>query len=743
MAGPFDIFRRNQRALLVAVAILAMLAFFVLPPILQQMDPSGATSNATVVRWSGGQLDEAQIAQAVTTRQLVNRFLALAAVEAGRDTSRLQLFMPETEEGVVQAHLLRREASEQGIVISDEAINEFLKNWTNNLVRAPQFDAILARLSAGPMAIGEARLFEALRDELEARTMLVMSQTGFASDTPSWRWDDFLRLEQSAIVEVVAVPSSSLAAEVSSPSESILRAFFEKHRESLPDPESPEPGFRVPHRIEAEYLVALQKPFMEAAAKEVTEEQIQSYYDENKERLFRSKTKTADPAESAAESSSPGEPADPLKEKPATDSGDAKPAAATDGSKTEPSTPSEASDSPGEKAEGAGAAREKRSPFRFVADSDASTQPTTEGPADSESTDTAPTVPAGGGASENANEGAQKAGDASTPEPSYEPLETVRDRIRDDLARGKVAARIEAIFSAVQADVARYSEDLALWRARGEGEETMPRRPDIDAIAKAQGLEAGRTGVVDPIQASDLSGIGESFAFVSDPGSRFGMRQQSWLESMFANENTLRPVVTDGAEGNRYLSWKVTDEPEHTPSFDAARETVEKVWRNVEARKLALEKARALVNVAGGGQERSSEPLEASLAGKEGVEMLQAGPFTWLDQGMVAFGGRPQVSKVPGLESPGDEFMQTVFGLDAGGLGVAFNEPQTVCYCIRLVSLTPDEDGLRTRFLESTRDQGRLSAVTMRDFTTSYRDWIRSLDRKYAVNWKRPPREGR
>jgi len=738
MAGPFDIFRRNQRALLVAVAILAMLAFFVLPPILQQMNPSGATSNATVVRWSGGQLDEAQIAQAVTTRQLVNRCLALAAVEAGRDTSRLQLFMPETEEGVVQAHLLRREASEQGIMISDEAINEFLKNWTNKLVRAPQFDAILARLSAGPIAIGEARLFEALRDELEARTMLVMSQTGFASDTPSWRWDDFLRLEQSAIVEVVAVPSSSLAAEVPAPSESILRTFFEKHRESLPDPESPEPGFRVPHRIEAEYLVALQKPFMEAAAKEVTEEQIQSYYDENKERLFRSKAKAPDPAEPAAESSSPGEPADPTEEKPATDSGDAKPAPATDGSKTEPSTPSDTEE---EKAEGA--TRERRSPFRFVADSEANKEPTKEDPAGSESTATA-TTPVGDGAREqDANEGAQKAGDASTPEPSYEPLETVRDRIRDDLARGKVAARIEAIFSAVQADVARYSEDLALWRARGEGEETMPRRPDIDAIAKAQGLEAGRTGVVDPIQASDLSGIGESFAFVADPGSRFGMRQQSWLESMFANENTFRPVVTDGAEGNRYLSWKVTDEPEHTPSFDAARETVEKVWRNVEARKLAMEKARALVGVAGGGQERSDEPREASLSGKEGIEVLQAGPFTWLDQGMVAFGGRPQVSKVPGLESPGDEFMQTVFGLDAGGLGVAFNEPQTVCYCIRLVSLTPDEDALRTRFLESTRDQGRLSAVTMRDFTTSYRDWIRSLDRKYAVNWKRPPREGR
>jgi len=160
----------------------------------------------------------------------------------------------------------------------------------------------------------------------------------------------------------------------------------------------------------------------------------------------------------------------------------------------------------------------------------------------------------------------------------------------------------------------------------------------------------------------------------------------------------------------------------------------------VEARKLSQEKASALATAAGGDAGRTSEPLQASLAAQDGIEILQAGPFTWLDQGMVAFGGRLQVSRVPGLERPGDAFMRTVFGLEPGGVGVAFNEPQTVCYCIRLVSLSPDEEALRKRFLESSGDQGRLSAVTIRDFTDSYRDWIEGLGRKYAVSWKRPPR---
>ena len=42
---------------------------------------------------------------------------------------------------------------------------------------------------------------------------------------------------------------------------------------------------------------------------------------------------------------------------------------------------------------------------------------------------------------------------------------------------------------------------------------------------------------------------------------------------------------------------------------------------------------------------------------------------------------------------PGDEFMKAVFSLEAGQTAVAFNEPRTVCYVIRLVSYEPDEAG--------------------------------------------------
>ena len=60
MAGSFDVFRRYQKSLLVFVAIMAMLAFFVLPPFLQ-MGSSTLAGDPLVARWSGGELRESDL----------------------------------------------------------------------------------------------------------------------------------------------------------------------------------------------------------------------------------------------------------------------------------------------------------------------------------------------------------------------------------------------------------------------------------------------------------------------------------------------------------------------------------------------------------------------------------------------------------------------------------------------------------------------------------------------------------
>jgi hypothetical protein len=165
---------------------------------------------------------------------------------------------------------------------------------TGNLVRQEQFDEILSRLRLGPFPLTQRDLFETLRTELAARTMLMLHQSALSADPPGWQWDYFRRLEQRATVEAVPVVVETFAGDVPAPSESVLRAFYDKYKNDLPQARSADPGFREPHRVQYEYLVAKRGLFEEEVAKEVTDEQIAEYYEKNKTSMFRAKPASAE-----------------------------------------------------------------------------------------------------------------------------------------------------------------------------------------------------------------------------------------------------------------------------------------------------------------------------------------------------------------------------------------------------------------------------------------------------------------
>lgn len=722
MAGSFDIFRKYQRSLLVAVAILAMLAFFVLPPFLQMGSGVGA-GDPVAATWSGGEIREGQLERGVAMRSVVNRFLVESAAAAGRDPSRLPLF-PESEEAVVRTMLVAEEAKKNGLVVSDTAINDFLAQWTNNLVRPDQLNDIISGLRLGPMAVSQHDLFEALRTELVGRNMLVMFQTGFSGDPPGWRWDYYRRLAQKATIEAVPVPVESVAADVPAPTEQQLRAFFEQYKNDLPDPRSDAPGFREPRRAKYEYLVAKREVFEAEAAKEVTDAEISAFYEKNKETMFRAK-----PQEKAAETPKTEATKTDAEKKTEEKKADEKPSAA-------PAKPDAA---PKGAAVGPG-------PFKQVAFKQPAAAAPTK-PVDVKPADSKPAEPAANNATQAAEQKtADKSESADKPQSAdkaeekpatqFEPLESVKDKIREQLAREKANARIDAVFTAVAGDVTRYAEDYALWQAKQIASSEPPKAPDLDLIANKQGLEAGRSGLVTVAQALGAGGIGQSFEFIPDPGSRFGIRQQNWLDSIFGqNTMPLRPVTSRDAAGNRYLSWKTEDQAEFVPDFAKVRDNVEFSWRIVEGRGLARKKAEDIASQA----TAAKQSLEATVAGREGLKVTQVGPFSWLSGG-AAPGSAPFVTQPEGIEMPGEEFMKAVFSLEPGQTAVAFNEPRTVCYCIRLVSLEPPASELRDQFVESRSDPRRTGLVAQQEFSESFGRWIEGLEKQYGLKWNRQPR---
>jgi len=745
MAGSFDIFRKYQRSLLVAVAILAMLAFFVLPPLLQ-MGAAGGGGDPVAASWQGSTLRESSLARAVAMRTVLNQFLLDAVAASGRDPGRMRL-LPDDEEDVVRTMLLAREAEANGVVVSNAAINDFLGEWTNNMVRPEQFEALIARRRGGPISASQADVFSALREVLAANRMERMFLTGFAGDPPGLRWDYFRRLEQEATVEVVPVVVQDFAGEVPAPAEATLQTFFNAHKDDLPVARSPDPGFREPRRISFDSLYAARADLEAEAAKAVTDEQIQAFYDENKERLYRAKaednTDAGTPEDSTPEDSTPeGSTPEGSTDAEGPKAAEAPQADGKEAGKQEADKQEEKAGTPQSRTSG----RTRVQPVAFrqpAAETKGSETKAEESQAEqkAEGGESKGATTVSDSAAGDAAKADKTATGAATAAAAFEPLEKVADDIRQRLASEATARRIDAVFEAVAGDVGRYAEDRALWQAKiTKG--SPPAAPDVVKIAEKQGLQAARVPRVTASDALAAGGIAASFDFREDPNSPMGFRQTRWVDLMFGGDaGLLRPVATRDVAGNRYLSWKTEDLPPFVPSFESARADVERAWRIVEARPLARQLADEIAAAATGGGS-----LEAVVAEKFAARKLEAatvGPFTWLGRNAATFGGPPMLAQPEGLAMPGEEFMQAVFALQPGGTAVAFNEPRTVCYVIRLVEYRPDDEALRQRFLDASTDERRLLEIARQEETQAVSRWIDEIERKYALDWKRPPRRDR
>ena len=741
--------------MLVAVAVLAMLAFFVLPPFLQ-MGAGSSSNDPIVVEWKGGVVREDQLERAVALRTLVNRFLMQAAATAGRDPSRLPAF-PEGEELVVREMLLAKEAEKIGLTVSNTAINEFLAAWTNNMVRQDQFDGIIAGLRYGRAPVLAADLFESLRTALIARNTLLLFQTGFSGDPPAWRWDFYKRLEQSATVEVFPIEVENLATSVELPNESKLKAYFDTFKNDLPSAMSPNPGFKEPHRIQYASLMADQKKFEAAAGKTITDRDIEEFYEKNKETRFREAPSappvTKEPATVSSDERRKETPStDSTKEKDSQDVSDAPVKAAQETDENAPKESKDAKESESkikekeaaQPADSDSSSRSHKSLVRTVtfqvekeesSDADSSKnvkqQPAEKPTAESENETT--------GSVEEKPKPTEKEGedsaDSEKPEMTFQPLDKVADQIRQEISRQRATETIDAIFSALAADLNAYAEDRALWIARGKDGDKEPSSPNVGKIAEKQDLVAVESDWTTVAEAAGGGGIGSSFEFVPDPSSRFGIRQQRWLETMFGDGTiTLRPVTSRDAEGNRYFSWKQGDKEERVPTFAEARSNVEKAWRIVEARPIAVKEAAALVDKTGG------KSFKEALSESEFEQVKEIGPFTWLTQGDVGVNGAPVLSSPEGLVMPGNKMMQKIFSVAKGQSVTTFNEPQTICYVIRLLEYKPADEELQKRFEGVLGDQRRLSMVAQTAFAEVFMDWIASLEKDLALTWNRDPR---
>ena len=185
-----------------------------------------------------------------------------------------------------------------------------------------------------------------------------------------------------------------------------------------------------------------------------------------------------------------------------------------------------------------------------------------------------------------------------------------------------------------------------------------------------------------------------------------------WRMGFDPDQKAYKPWQSSDDLNNRYVVWRTDLEEAKEQLLEQARDEVVAAWKQIEARKLAEEKAKELLSEARSADNRGLTLTEV-FAEDEAMEVMTSQPFTYATRGAVPKQiGRSRIhlSVIDGIEGADGEFMDKVFALKAGEVDQAANHAQSEVYVLRLAQRTKSEDQLRDEFLKMASSGGNFAA---------------------------------
>jgi hypothetical protein len=324
--------------------------------------------------------------------------------------------------------------------------------------------------------------------------------------------------------------------------------------------------------------------------------------------------------------------------------------------------------------------------------------------------------------------------------PQYEPLWRVEDKIRKELAEAAGRKRITEIFEALRKTMSDKEAARPIDLATGDKQPPLYTAEQWIELAKQYpGVVAKTTEVLSSLQVfAERNNPGLFHSTIG--GTPFAAYVFSGRGTYFPTESKEIPdanaldTILRGRKTVHYLFWKTIDIAARVPEFKEYRGEVERVWKLRAARDLAEKDAAAMAKRAA----ESSKPMVELF-----TEAKRTNTFSWFKPDLSGgFAGRQrptEFSEVDHVEDVGPEFMEAVFSLTDGEVATAFNNPKTVCYVIRAVTITPPRSQLYETF--ALDPFVGYEQYGLRDVRRLQSDAEQSLIAQSGLKWNREPRE--
>jgi|GEM_PF-388986 len=286
--------------------------------------------------------------QDLEMRRAVANQMMMQATEAsfGQGTARFATLFGfghgSNREDVVFGKLMRAEADRLGIAVDSSMVNDYLMRATSEKLTTSDYVTIRNNMSYNRKPLNDTTLNEILSDEIKARMayQMLRPRTTSLPPGPEVYWQYFKRLNVREQLNLATLDVDDFVSEVGEPSDSDINDLFTKYKTKFPNQVEPgSPGFRLPFRGQLAYL-ELDTDFLESQAGEVTDAEIETYYNANKESSLIRRTVLPDMETTAP--ATEDKPAEELKtEEPKPAAGEETPDVSETPAKTEEPKPEE------------------------------------------------------------------------------------------------------------------------------------------------------------------------------------------------------------------------------------------------------------------------------------------------------------------------------------------------------------------------------------------------------------------
>lgn len=216
-------------------------------------------------------------------------------------------------------------------------------------------------------------------------------------------------------------------------------------------------------------------------------------------------------------------------------------------------------------------------------------------------------------------------------------------------------------------------------KKQGNGSSVGPPAPgDLKAIADREGLNYEKTPL---LSLQDVNRLGQ--ISTAEVGLTPLSGGRKFVDEMFDPKTGLyEPIELTDVLGTRFLVRKVKDEPPHVPTLEQVRSEVIVAWKMAQARPLAEKAAGELASRI---KAKGATLMDSKVDGfrVESIPPITRSQTSFIPTSM--FEPSPVVeTPIPDVPQAGEAFRDAYFGLQAGSVDVAPNQPRTVYYVMTL-----------------------------------------------------------